>query len=144
MSNIQINASVSKTGLLTIPNSKRLQQDLKAFSGSSVEIIIRKKNRRSNQQSRYYWGVVVKEVQLALIDLGNPFDPETVHEFLKDKFNKKEIVGPGGEVLDYFGSSTATLNAGEFSEYVERIAMWASEMLGITIPAPNQDLTLNF
>jgi hypothetical protein len=144
MGNISINASVSKTGLLQIPNRKRLQQDLKAFSGCSVEIVIRKKNRRSSPQNRYLWGVVYKELEIRLRDLGNDVDSDTVHDFCKGKFNPKPLAGIGGEKIDDIGGTTTDLTKSEFSEYVDKIIQFAAEYLDITIPLPNTDLQLQF
>lgn len=133
-----------KDGRLTIANRKRLEQDLRSFRNCTIEITIKKKNTRSSQQNRYYWGVVVKEIQLRLNDLGNDFEPETVHEFLKDKFNKKEIVGEGGEVIDFLGASTTEMNKEEFGVYVDKIIEWAASFLSIAIPLPNTDLQFQF
>lgn len=133
-----------KDGQLTIANKKRFRQDLSTFKNCAVEIIIKKKNTRSSPQNRYYWGVVVKEIQYRLNELGNDFEPETVHEYLKDKFNKVEIIGEGGEVLDYLGGSTTEMNKEEFSVYVDKIIEWAASFLSIAIPLPNTDLVLNF
>jgi hypothetical protein len=133
-----------KDGLLTYANERRYAADLAHFKNCAVEITIKKRNTRSSPQNRYYWGVVVKEIQVRLNDLGNDFEPETVHEYLKDKFNKVEIIGEGGEVLDYLGGSTTEMNKEEFGQYVDRIIEWAASFLSIAIPLPNADLQLEF
>lgn len=133
-----------KDGKLTLANRKRFDQELKDFKDCQVEIIIKKKNRRSNPQNRYYWGVVVKEVQLRMIELGNEVDPETVHEYLKDKFNKVDVYGPGGEVIDSMGGTTTEMNKEDFGIYVDKIIRWAAEVLEITIPYANESLELSF
>lgn len=133
-----------KEGKLTLANRKRFEQDLQSFKDCSVELSVKKRNRRSNPQNRYYWGVVVKEIQLRLIQLGNDFDADTVHEFLKDKFNKKEIIGDGGEVLDYLGGTTTGMNKEEFTIYLDKIIEWAASFLQIAIPYPDEKLELQF
>ncbi len=142
MSNIQYFGTVSKTGILTIPNRKRLQADLKQFSGCSVEISIRKKNRRTNPMNRYYHGVIVKDIQVELNRLGNDFSSDEVHELLKEMFNPIDIIGPGGEVIGKKGGSTAKMNKEEMSVYWDKIILWAAEFLCISIPAPNTELQL--
>jgi hypothetical protein len=144
MSNIQINASVSKTGILTIPNRKRLQQDLKAFSGSNVEIIIKKRGRRSSQANRFYWGCVIKEIQIRLNELGNDLSPEDVHDILKYKFNKANLIGEGGEVIDSLGLTTTDMNKEQFGIYLDKIIEWAASFLSITIPLPDSKLEFQF
>lgn len=144
MANITSYGSVTETGILTIVNRKRLQQDLVKFKGCTVEIIIKKKNTRSTRQNRYYHGVVVKEIQLRMIDLGNDVTPDLVHDFLKDRFNKKELIGEGGEVIDSIGGSTTEMNKEEFMVYLDKIIEWAASFLSIEIPLPNSTLIFNF
>ena len=133
-----------KDGKLILANRKRFEEDLRGFKDCQVEIVIKKKNRRSLPQNRYYWGVVVKEIQLRMIDLGNEVDEETVHEFLKDKFNKVDVIGPGGEVIDMMGGSTTEMNKDDFSCYVDKIIRWAAAVLEIVIPLPNEKLQFEF
>ena|SRR5436190_23280238 len=143
MVKLQAYATVND-GKLILANEKRYRAELSTFSNCAVEITIKKRNTRSSPQNRYYWGIVVKEVQLRLIDLGNDFEPETVHEFLKDKFNKIALIGEGGEVIDYLGGSTTDMNKEEFMVYVDKIIEWAASFLSIVIPLPNEKLTFNF
>ena len=93
MANVTFYGAVTTSGILSISNRKRLQTDLIKLKGSNVICTIKKNNTRTNKQSRYYWGVVVKEVQLRLIELGNDVTPELTHDFLKDKFNEVTIMG---------------------------------------------------
>jgi len=144
MKNLQYFGSVSKTGILNIPNRKRLQSDLLSFAGCTVELTIKKKNRRSSPQNRYYFGVVVAEIRARLNELGNDLTPEQVHEILKYKFNPLNIVGEGGEIIDSLGGSTAEMNKEEFGVYLDKIFVWALEFLNITIPAPDSDLQFKF
>ena len=144
MPNITSFGSVSITGILTLNNRKRLQTDLMKFKGCTVELIIKKKNRRSNPQNRYLWGVVYKEIEVRLKELGNEMDAEEVHEFCKAEFNKVEITGDGGEVIGSKGGSTTEFNKSEMSEYWDKIIYWAADFLQIVIPLPNEDLTFKF
>ena len=143
MANITAFGSVSTTGILTLNNRKRLQTDLLKFKGCTVEIIIKKKNRRSNQQNRYLFGVVYKEIEVRLRELGNDIDVEGVHEFCKFEFNEVKIFGEGGEVISKKGGSTTEMNKEEMSIYVDKIILWAATFLEIRIPLPNETLTLN-
>lgn len=123
-------------GKLHILNRKRLNQDLKDFKPCDVVVIIKKRGKRSLPQNAYYWGCVVKEIQIRLKELGNEFDSDDIHEFLKQKFNKEQVVTKQGELLE-IGKTTTELNKEEFSSYVDRIREWASDTLEISIPDPN-------
>lgn len=131
-------------GKLTLANRKRFEADLTGFKDGAVEMVIRKKNRRSSQSNRYLWGVVYKEVEIRLRDLGNDVDSEIVHEFLKSKFLQVPVVGGDGEVIADRPGSTADLNKDQFTEYIENIMRWASEYLELYIPSPNEHLQFNF
>lgn len=133
-----------KGGKLILSNRKRFETDLSKFKDCAVELTIRKKNRRSNVANRYLWGVVYKEIEVRLNELGNDVNSEVVHEWCKGKFNPVPIIGIGGEMLDTKGGSTAEMNAFEFSEYIEKIIRFAAEYLEVCIPYPNTDLTLQF
>lgn len=123
-------------GKLHILNRKRLNQDLKDFKPCDVVVIIKKRGKRSLPQNAYYWSCVVKEIQVRLKELGNDFDADDIHEFLKQKFNKEQVVTKQGELLE-IGKTTTDLNKEEFSIYVDRIREWASDTLEIFIPDPN-------
>ena len=143
MANITAFGSVSETGILSLNNRKRLQTDLLKFKGCTVEITIKKKNKRSTPQNSYYHGVVVAEVRHGLLEIGYQMTADETHEFLKQKFNSTQIITKDGLVIDV-PKSTTELNVSEFSEYIERIARFAAEYLSVVIPMPNQDLTLQF
>lgn len=128
-------------GKLHILNRKRMDQDLKEFRPCDVVIIIKKKGKRSLQQNAYYFGVVIKEIQLRLRDLGSRVDTDDIHEYLKQWFNKEKIKTPQGELLE-IGVTTTDLNKYEFSEYVERIREWASMSLDINIPDPGEQAAM--
>lgn len=132
-----------KDGKLTLANRKRFEAELKGFKDCAVELIVKKKNRRSTPQNSFYWGVVVQEVRLGLLEIGYRMSADEVHYFLKQKFNPVEIPSIDGEVIQVPGSTTE-LNKTEFSEYVERITEWAAEYLGVMIPPANTDLQLQF
>ena len=143
MANITAFGSVSETGILSLNNRKRLQTDLLKFKGCTVEITIKKKNKRSTPQNSYYRGVVVEEVRHGLLEIGYQMTNDETHEFLKQKFNNVEVVNKKGISIE-MPRSTTELNVSEFSEYVEKIVRFAAEYLGVYVPAPNEHLTLKF
>jgi len=82
-------------------------------------------------------------VMEAMNELGNEFNAEETHEFLKMKFNPKTVVGVGGETEHVIPGTTTQMNSYEFSEvYIGKIKQWAAEYLNIYIPDPGQPTEL--
>lgn len=124
-----------KDGELKILNRKRFEAEIKALPNCDVQIIIKKKGKRSSPQNRYYWGVVIDEIRREFLRRGSRYDSEDIHEALKLKFNPhKEVDTNTGEVLLEIGQTTTELNKEEFGEYLNRIIEWANKSLEIVIP----------
>jgi len=102
-------------------------------------------NKRTNAQNGYYWPVIIEYVLEGLIDVGyrrEALDPDTVHDYLKNKFlrhMRKRIVNPVTKQYLTKIPTTTELNTWEFMDYMEGICIWASEFLSISIPAPNKE-----
>lgn len=142
MDKVELNGHISETGEVVIQNRRLLREWASRFKGKNIKIRIeRAGSRRSHPQNNYYWGVVVEEIRLALLQLGHQMTKEETHEFLKMKFNAVSIANENGEELQVPGM-TCIMTKTEFGEYIERIAQWASEYLSIVIPAPNENLEL--
>jgi hypothetical protein len=135
-------ATVSNEGQLIPANRKRLLNDIKCFKGCQVELIIKKKNRRSKNQNSLLWGIIYAEIVIALRELGNEVDAEWVHEWCKKEFNPIHVLGPGGEIIGTAGGSTTEMNKEEMSIYWDKIIRWAGEFLCLHIPMPNEKLSL--
>lgn len=116
---------------------------VRSFKGE-VEFIARRKHAtRSDQQNRYYWGVVVAALHDRLKEDG--WTEDDVHEFLKQTFVPKRlaITDSNGEVKDgiVIGATTTRLNKLQFSDYCKSIIEWAAQELDIVIPDPEGGLT---
>ncbi len=99
---------------------------LKTFEGKHIDLIIKLPSKnRSNQQNRYYWGVVIDIIGK---ELG--YSPDETHEALKIKF----LLDRRGKIPTI--KSTAILTTKEFEEYLENIKRWASEFLSVVLPDP--------
>lgn len=124
-----------------IKNREAIRKLFAELKDGTYLIKIATRRRRSLPQNAYYWGVVVDMVKDGLIDAGfRDVDAEDAHELLKSKFLKKQVFSEQtGEVMDFY-RSTAELTTFEFSEYIEKVAQWAAEYLGIAIPLPNEQL----
>lgn len=142
MDKCELSGHISETGEVVIQNKRLLREWAARFKGKNVKIRIeRAGSRRSNPQLNYYFGVVVETIRLALLELGHQMTKEETHDFLKGKFNSVSIANTHGEELQVPGTTT-TMTKTEFSEYIERIAQWASEYLSVVIPAANENLEL--
>jgi len=147
----------------TVQNGKIIPTDvvyfhdeLPNYEGKDVEVTIKKLNKRSNPQNRYYWGVVVYLIRERLNELGYvredlregelpaTLNREDVHLYLKENFNRKEIVNPEtGEVLGTTSASTSSLSTDEFAKYIETIIVWCSTHLDLEIPSVEPLLSYN-
>jgi len=109
-------------------NLQRLSEYLKTLEGVPCEAVVRKrKSKRSNNQLRYYFGVVCKV-------LGDYFgyDENEMHDALKYKFLRK-----GAADLETVRSTTK-MNTVEFEDYLERIRRWAVIEYSVVVPLPNE------
>lgn len=128
--------AVIKDGRLRIRNRREFDLALAAMP-KDCEVLVtieRVRATRSQAQSRWYWGVIVKAISDS-----TGYDPLEVHELLKEKFLPKTLALPDKHgVADEFviGGSTSKLNKVEFGEYCEAVRRWAAECLAIDIPDP--------
>jgi hypothetical protein len=131
--------------VLKIHNRKAFIEDIKQFNEKRVQITIeQKRSKRSNDQNRYYWGVVVSSIAFGLRDAGYVIGSnDEVHEFMKDRFlPKREIVNTlTGEILT-MPASTTLLNKMQMADYIAEIQQFSIEFLGVEIPAPGEQSEL--
>jgi hypothetical protein len=128
------------SGKLELNNRKGFIRDLVALEGLEVMLTVeKKKKKRSNQQSRYYWGCVIPSIRHAMESKGFLIqNNETIHDLLKVKFLKGEIVNLAtGEIIETLGSTTR-LTTIAFEEYLEQIRAWAAQYLDCVVPLPNE------
>lgn len=89
--------------------------------------INKSKNKRSLNQNKYYWGVVIK---IFSDDTG--YTPEECHQWLASKFLQYTKNGRD------FTRSTKQLDTKEFEEYTEKCRQWLYHELNLHIPLPNE------
>jgi len=85
------------------------------------------KKNRSNQQNRYYWGVICK-----LVADHTGYTPDEIHQILAHEFISYEKDGK------VFTMSTTKLKTSEFEAYLEDCRRWAATTLQVYIPLPNE------
>lgn len=125
-----------RAGRLRVRNQPAFTEAMRRFQDGEVLVrIAHVRATRSEQQNRWYWGVIVES-----ISEHTGYTPDEVHEFLKAKFIPKRVAvcDGNGEIKDdlVIGGSTAKLNKVSFGEYCEAIRGWAAQELDVVIPDP--------
>ena len=110
----------------------------------SYKISIVPGKRRSNKENRYYWGVVVPLVFDGLKGMGfeKIINKEDAHLVCKSLFLKVEETQ--GNVKIEKANSTSKLSTAEFEDYLQYITVWAFDYLNVIIPAPGQQLDIEY
>jgi len=148
MQELIFKAEVDENGKLSKIYQKGLfEQTLKHYAGKNIRIRIAKWTKiRSLPQNSYYWGGLIPQVIGALVDNGinrNDLNSEIVHDMLKMKFLKRELVSKEGEVIEYV-LQTSKLTTEEFSIYIDDIVQWSAETLSYVIYLPSEQAMMNF
>ena len=121
---------------------------IKSFNDKDVVITFSKpKKNRSNNQNRYYWGLVLPLIQKGLLDAtGELRSNNNIHyNILLPLFaptNEIINIDTGECINERLTSSEMTTT--QFCEYIIEIQKWAAEFLGIDIPSPNEENLINF
>jgi ribonuclease HIII len=132
--------SVPDSGQISDFKKKEIGRALNEFRGKNVMLTIeRKYNKRSNQQSRFFHGILTWYIQPALIEQGwyEAKSEAWTKEFVKDKVLKKEFYNEKTGEITVIPGKTSELSTVEFMSMISEIQMWASQYLGIEIPDPN-------
>jgi hypothetical protein len=140
---VKTSGTVGADGALRLHKRSEFDRLIKDFQGSDVTLTVTKRiKRRSDNQNAYYWGVVVADIRDRLIELGHKCTLDMAHEMLKARFNFDEWVNEKtGEVIS-FPKSTADLSTEQFCEYIDKIIIFAREVLEISILLPNEQSEL--
>jgi hypothetical protein len=118
-----------KDGCLHIHDRAVFDEQVKSMEGKDVALTLGLfRHRRSDQQNRYYWGVVIKL-------LGDHFgyEPEEMHDALKLKFLFQSGMGKPDTIR-----SSKKLNITEFMEYIDSCIRFAAEH-GVIVPDAGED-----
>lgn len=148
MQELIFKADVDDNGKLSkIYQKSMFDETLKHYAGKTIRIKVAKWTKpRSLPQNRFYFGVLIPQVIDALVDNGinrDELNVEVVHDLLKMKFLKKELVSEHGEVIEIV-QSTSKLTTEEFSIYIDDIVRWCAETLSYVVYLPNEQAMLNF
>ena len=140
---LEYTGHINDSGEVVFRNKKQLLRDILETGWKEFSITIaKKKKNRSYEQNRYYWGVVVALIRDRFIDLGNDVSSEETHDYLKHEFNYREIMDEKTGLVMRIPSSTTDMTTTEFCTYIEKIQIFASTILDINIPSPNQQVEI--
>jgi len=113
-------------------DKKKLFSILRNLKGSHAVGIKKDRSKRSGNQNRYYFGVI-----LAYLSEETGFTKEEAHQLMQRMFLRYDKQMPDG-TTEAFVRSTTSLNTLEFEEYLEKIRIFALSELATYIPLPNE------
>jgi hypothetical protein len=127
-------------------NRDLISEVIQSLEGKDIVIIIEKKRKkRSNPQNAYYFGLVIPMMKQGFYNsLGEHVGTDEIHTFLKNRFLFKEIVNENNAEIIKMPQSTTELTTIQFEEYLDKIREFGLEFLNITIPLPNDTLSIDF
>lgn len=97
--------------------------------------IVKSDNKKSLQQLRYFYGVILPVIKHALEELqGESLTKEEVIMFLKDKFFYEEVEIGGHFVKMPMSFSKATKE--DVHKFITNVLMFSNDVLGAHIPEP--------
>jgi hypothetical protein len=105
-----------------------------AADGMVLEI---KPAKRSIEQNKYYWAVL-GDISEQVV-MGKVFEPSVWHVYFKQLFLPDQIVEMPDGGITLTQVSTSKMNLKGFSEYIDRVVLWAAEH-NVKLSAETQQL----
>ena len=128
-----------KNGKLVIDNRDLFSEQIRKIKDKQVKLTVQTiGNTRTNRQNRYLWGGVYGTIVFALKEQGYLFSQDEIHEKLKSEFLMEERINEQTGEIYRVSRSSASLDALEFSEYVDMCRRWSEEKLGQYIQTPEE------
>jgi hypothetical protein len=152
MSNDQIVASefgkITDNGTMFIYNRPQFVKRISTFKNQNIEITITKRGGSfTHQQRKYYFSVIVPELQKAFYYHGNQLSKSEVDYLLRERMLFKETYDPE---LDEWKREGHRLNNQEsevtfdmFKKFMEDCVIFAAVELDWAVPYPNEMLKVN-
>jgi hypothetical protein len=112
-------------------DSESIARFLRDNAGKPVRIELKRHfGGRSGEQNAWYWGGVLRTIAE---ETGH--DENELHEIFKRWYLPKKHVQLGTGVAEV-SCSTTDLTTAEFTQYIERIRLFALQELSINVPPP--------
>ena len=126
--------------IVNLQNGKIISTDWQRYvtalpDGQYMATIHKPRAKRSLNQNRYYWGVVIAHI---VNYCGQ--DAEDVHEYLADLFlsENKDLKLNGVIRRVRTHPTTTKLSTTQFNEYIDSVRSWAAWELDLRIPSPKE------
>jgi hypothetical protein len=98
--------------------------------------VVRVNTKKTIPQLRYFYGVVLPVVKVALEELqGEPLTKDEVVQFLKEKYFYEEVIDGDAFIKVPMSLSKATKQ--EVNSFIHNVIEFANEVLQAHIPEPN-------
>ena len=110
--------------MILSPHNRNLAREMvdNAPDGHILEV---RPPKRSLDSNRYYWAVL-GDISEQVVP-GKAYEPSIWHEYLRALFLPERMVELPDGSIKMLEPSTSELNQASFSEYVEKVVMWALE-----------------
>lgn len=118
-------------------SKQKLFDHLKTLDNVYKIEIKRDRENRSNQQNRYYWGVVI-----SMFSEATGYTIDESHEHLKTKFLRYDKAFKTTGECHTITRHTYELDTWEFENYLEQCRIYAACELELVIPLPNECLEI--
>lgn len=120
---------------------EQLAAALRRMEGKRLEVVLREPKRfSSDPQRRYYFAVIVPEIQQMFYEAGTVLTKDETHHWLMIHVGKwlRDVVTPDGEITQMRRSYT-DLSTMEAETHHTLCRQWAAEH-GRQIPEPNETI----
>lgn len=111
----------------TVNAFRKISEYIKGTEDFYTIDIVKSKRKRSLNQNRYYWGVVLK-----ILSGHTGYTADEVHQEMARKFLAYDNMGKN------FVRSTTKLTTWDFEKYLESIRDWAKDEMDCHVPLPNE------
>lgn len=141
----EVYGSVDEIGKFVPDSPSEFKGAFLEYASKSVKLVISDVgNNISNNQRRYFFGVVVNEIRKRFIELGTQCTKEQVVDFVKDKFLFIEEYSPitNSIVKSYISlsNSEGAMSKEVFTAKKEEIQQWCKEKMDLDIKDPDENL----
>ena len=108
--------------MILSPHNRNLAREMvdNAPDGHILEV---RPPKRSLDSNRYYWAVL-GDISEQVVP-GRSYEPSVYHEYFRTLFLPERMVELPDGSIKMLEPSTSELNQSSFSEYVEKVVMWA-------------------
>ena len=141
---IETYGSIREDGKIYFSKRNQFDDEVKSLFKVGTRCIVtveKVSKKRSNQQNKYYW-LVINIIKTELNKNDWRLTDKNVHEIMKLRFLKTDIVNEStGEVLPLL-KSTSDLTTTEEMEYISDVCAYGRENLGCKIPEPNEQIKI--